>query len=118
MEVEGKSTEGMTIDQAVKVLKGKPGEAVKNRDPHQVATKSSSCPSPRRSSMSRRSWGDSYKGDDSWNFFLDPEKKIAYIRLTSFSRDTTKELRAGDGRNHQARPEGVEPRPAFNPADC
>jgi carboxyl-terminal processing protease len=37
--------------------------------------------------------GDSYKGDDTWNYFIDPEKKIAYIRLTAFSRDTTKELR-------------------------
>src|SRR5262249_35835966 len=37
--------------------------------------------------------GDTRKPDDSWNFMLDPEKRIGYIRLASFSRDTVGDLR-------------------------
>ena len=39
MEIEGTSTEGITIDQAVKLLKGKPGETVKIGVLHQGASK-------------------------------------------------------------------------------
>src|SRR5690606_17914559 len=31
--------------------------------------------------------------EDRWNFMLNPEEKIGYIRLTAFSRNTTSELR-------------------------
>src|SRR5262249_25416853 len=37
--------------------------------------------------------GDHRKADDSWDFLVDPEKRIGYIRLTAFSRDTAAELR-------------------------
>jgi carboxyl-terminal processing protease len=94
MEVEGKSTEGMTMDQAIKVLKGKPGESVKIGVLHQGGNKIEQMSITRAIIHVSTVLGDSYKSDDTWNFFLDPEKKIAYIRLTSFSRDTTKELRA------------------------
>ena len=37
--------------------------------------------------------GDSRLPDDSWNFMLDPEQKIGYIRITAFSRDTATDLK-------------------------
>ena len=33
------------------------------------------------------------KADDSWDYFADPQKRIAYVRLTAFSRDTAGQLR-------------------------
>jgi carboxyl-terminal processing protease len=38
--------------------------------------------------------GDHRKADDTWNFFLDESKKIGYIRITTFSRHTTDEIRS------------------------
>jgi carboxyl-terminal processing protease len=37
--------------------------------------------------------GDRRKGDDSWDFMLQPQQHIGYVRLTAFSRDTARELR-------------------------
>ncbi len=37
--------------------------------------------------------GDRRRDDASWDFMLDPEKKIAYVRVTAFARHTTEELR-------------------------
>ena len=94
MEIEGKSTEGITIDQAVKLLKGKPGETVKIGVLHQGASKVEELNVMRAIIHVSSVLGDAYKADDSWNFMYNADKKIGYIRLTSFSRDTTKELKA------------------------
>ena len=37
--------------------------------------------------------GDRRKADDSWDFMLDHDKHIGYIRLSAFSRDTAQELK-------------------------
>jgi carboxyl-terminal processing protease len=37
--------------------------------------------------------GDTRRDDDAWEFMLDKDKNIGYIRITAFSRDTTKELK-------------------------
>ncbi len=37
--------------------------------------------------------GDHRKTDDSWDYMLDAKKRIGYIRLTGFSRNTAAELR-------------------------
>ncbi len=37
--------------------------------------------------------GNSRKPDGSWDFMLDPERRIGYIRVTSFSRETAADLR-------------------------
>ena len=36
--------------------------------------------------------GDQRKEDDTWDFMLDHERKIGYIRITGFGRDTEEEL--------------------------
>jgi len=37
--------------------------------------------------------GDGYKADESWNFMLDEEKKIGYVRITGFSKHTGSEMK-------------------------
>ena len=37
--------------------------------------------------------GDRRKPNDEWEFMLDPEKRIGYIRMTAFSRDTAADLK-------------------------
>ena len=36
--------------------------------------------------------GDHRKTDDSWDFMLDDDQHIGYIRITTFSRDTAKPI--------------------------
>ncbi|MBV8233821.1 MAG: S41 family peptidase, partial [Planctomycetaceae bacterium] len=37
--------------------------------------------------------GDNRKSDDAWDFMLDKENKIGYLRITSFIQNTTEELK-------------------------
>ena len=37
--------------------------------------------------------GDHRKPDDTWEYLVDPQKRIVYVRLTAFSRDTAGHLR-------------------------
>src|SRR5579872_7289746 len=95
MNINGKTTEKMTVDDAVKVLKGKEGEEVTIGVVHagKSPTEIEVLKMPRAKIQVATVQGDSYKPDGTWNFMVDPEKKIGYIRLTAFSRNTATELR-------------------------
>ena len=93
MEIEGKSTEGFTIDDAVKVLKGDPGEEVTIGVLHVGSDKIEQLTMKRDIIHVATVLGDKYKSNDSWDFFLDAEQKIGYIRLTHFSRRSADELK-------------------------
>ena len=47
--------------------------------------------------------GDRRKADDAWDFMLDHDKHIGYIRLTAFSRDTAAGPEEGAGRAARAK---------------
>ncbi len=93
MNINGKTTEKMTVDDAVKVLKGKEGEEVTIGVTHAGKTEVELLKMPRAKIHVATVQGDIYKTDGTWNFMVDPEKKIGYIRLTAFSRNTASELR-------------------------
>ena len=93
MEIEGKSTEGFSIEDAVRMLKGKAGEPVSIGVLHAGSTKVEQLTVTREVIHVASVQGDSYKPDGTWNFMIDPEKKIGYIRLSGFGRDTVEELR-------------------------
>ncbi len=93
MEIEGKSTEGFGIDDAVKLLKGNAGEEVSIGVLHLGSDKVETLKMNRDIIQVATVLGDKYKSNDSWDFFLDAEKKIGYIRLTHFSRRSADELK-------------------------
>ena len=93
MDINGKSTEKMSVDDAVKVLKGKEGEEVEIGVIHAGKTEIEHLKMPRAKIHVATVQGDSYKSDGSWNFMIDPEQKIGYVRLTAFSRNTASELK-------------------------
>ncbi len=93
MDINGKTTEKMTVDGAVKVLKGKEGEEVTIGVMHQGSSQIEHLKMPRAKIHVPTVQGDSYKPDGNWNFMIDPEKKIGYVRLTAFSRNTGAELK-------------------------
>jgi carboxyl-terminal processing protease len=93
MEINGKTTEKMTVDDAVKVLKGKEGDEVTIGVVHQGSAQIEQLKMPRAKIHVATVQGDSYTTDGKWNFMIDDEKKIGYIRLTAFSRNTAAELK-------------------------
>jgi carboxyl-terminal processing protease len=93
MEVGGESTEGYTVEDAVKKLKGKAGEAVTIGVLHKGSEAIEQIELVREVIQVATVLGDRYKSDSTWDFMLDDENKIGYVRLTHFSRRTGEELR-------------------------
>ena len=91
-EIEGTSAKGMTLEDAIKRMKGPAGTSVKVKmqraeeepKPYELA---------REVIQVATVLGDRRNADDTWNYMLDDDKKLGYIRLTSFSRNTGSELR-------------------------
>lgn len=93
MQIEGETTHDFDLEKAVKRLKGKAGVPVKLGVVHLGGTAIEELTVMREMVHVSSVLGDRYKPDGTWEFMLNPEKKIGYVRLSSFSRDTVKELK-------------------------
>ncbi|MCP4858342.1 MAG: S41 family peptidase [Fuerstiella sp.] len=95
VEVEGKSTEGLSLTDAVKKLQGPVGRPVvikivhpgEGSEPEEVRLVRQLIKAP-------TVLGDRYSDKDEWEFMYDDEQKIGYIRLSHFSRFTAQEVKA------------------------
>ncbi|MAG93073.1 MAG: peptidase S41 [Planctomycetaceae bacterium] len=94
MEIRGESTKGLSIDGAVRLLKGKAGEKVDVGVLHPDAKEIETISVERAIIKVSTVLGDKYEKGDTWDYMLDDEKKIGYVRLTHFSRRTNEELDA------------------------
>ncbi|HEX3870423.1 MAG TPA: S41 family peptidase, partial [Pirellulales bacterium] len=92
VEINGKRTEGMLIDDAIKLLKGEVGTSVKLTVLHPRGGGKQSVKINREVIHIETVMGDRRNDDDSWDFMLDKEKGIGYIRVTAFSRETSHDL--------------------------
>jgi carboxyl-terminal processing protease len=93
LEIDGKSTEGITIDKATDALKGRPGTSVSIKVLH-PGTETAETLTMNRAIIDMPSvLGDSRSKDGHWNYMIDPERKIAYVRITGFIQKTTDELK-------------------------
>ncbi len=93
LEIDGKSTEGIHRDDAVRLLKGEPGTKVSLVVQHVGSTDKQSVTITREWVHVETVLGDHRNSDDSWDFMLDHDKHIGYIRLSAFSRDTAQDLK-------------------------
>lgn len=93
VEIDGKPTAGVTIEEAVKRLKGEEGTQVTLTVIHPGRTNKETISVTRETIYVETVLGDRRKDDDTWDFMLDAERRIGYIRLTAFSRDTVRDLR-------------------------
>ena len=93
LEINGKSTKGIQIDEAVKQLKGEAGTKVTLSIRHAGETKKQTVDITRDWVHIDTVLGDRRKSNDTWDYMLDPDKKIGYVRITAFSRDTARDLR-------------------------
>jgi carboxyl-terminal processing protease len=95
VEVEGESTENLSLSDAVKKLQGPVGRPVvikvvhpgEDSEPKEIRLVRQVIKAP-------TVLGDRYSDKDEWDFMYDDEKKIGYIRLSHFSRYTAEEVKA------------------------
>ncbi len=93
--IDGKTAVGISIDQAVHSIMGKPGTPVVLRIKHGTNPDKDFAITRDLIKVGsvkgfRRNDADTSK----WDFMIDPETKIGYVRITSFQEDTADELKA------------------------
>jgi carboxyl-terminal processing protease len=93
VEIDGQSAEGMSPDRAVEVLTGRPGTPVKLNVLHEGIDEPESITLTRAIINVPSILGDHRQPDDEWVFFIDEKSKIAYVRISSFIRNTAEDLK-------------------------
>lgn len=91
-EVEGYDTENMPLSRAVELMKGPPGETVSIKVRHLSATADEEISMERAIISVKSVLGDKWGKNGSWDFLVDDEQKIGYVRLTQFGRKSAEEL--------------------------
>ncbi|MEX2217165.1 MAG: S41 family peptidase [Phycisphaerales bacterium] len=118
-KVDGKSTEGFTLDQAVDVITG-PADTevvltVERGDEAQKAELEFPLTRQQIDVITVKGWKRDGAREDAWNWFIDPESKIGYIRVTQFAERTDAELDRAIDQLRQAGAAGVILDLRFNP---
>jgi carboxyl-terminal processing protease len=90
-KINGKNAKGITLNQAVKTITGPKGTIV-------VLTVSSPGGKTKEYTIKRETIkvasvkGWQHLPGGGWEYMVDPDNKIAYLRMTNFTKDTAKEL--------------------------
>jgi len=84
VEIDGKSTEGLQTDDAIRMMKGASGTKVSIAVVHAGS---------RKIVHVETVLGDRRNKNDRWEYMYDEKYAIGYIRVSTFSLDTAKELR-------------------------
>ncbi|MBX3357290.1 MAG: S41 family peptidase [Phycisphaeraceae bacterium] len=93
-KIDGQAALGLSLNQAVELITGREGTKVNitmERDGDEVDFNLVRAVIPIRSV---KGWKRTNAREDKWDWFVDPENKIGYIRLLQFQEDTTNELNA------------------------
>ena len=93
VKIDDQPTENITLDEATKRLKGELGTSINLTVQHADHGKTETFSIKRELIHVGTVLGNSRRPDDTWDYMLDPERRIGYIRVTAFSRDTATDLR-------------------------
>ncbi|MHB1037913.1 MAG: S41 family peptidase [Pirellulales bacterium] len=93
VKIGSESTDGLTLEEAIQRLKGKAGTSVTMTVLHPGGNEPKTVTLTREVIHVETVLGDLRKNDDAWDFMLDHDRRIGYVRVTAFSRDTARELR-------------------------
>lgn len=113
-EIEGESTEGITLNKAMQKLKGAPGTKVTVTVLHPDGT-TEKINITRELVHVETVLGDHRLANDHWDYMLDHDRRIGYIRLTAFGRDTARDLRRALEELQAQKPRGLILDLRFNP---
>ncbi len=92
VEIAGEDTENMPLTRAVELMKGPAGDDVAVKVRHMSDGEEEDLSITRAIIQVKSVLGDHYRSDGQWEFMLDDENKIAYVRLTQFGRQSADEL--------------------------
>jgi carboxyl-terminal processing protease len=97
VKIDGRSTENMRLSEAVDLIQGEKGEKITLTVLHEGSKEPLDVPIVRDEIQVQSVLGDRRKPDDvrDWDFMLDKENKIGYIRLVAFTEKAADELKAG-----------------------
>lgn len=94
-KINGEPTEGLTINEVVDLLTGPAGTEVTLTIRHAPYTGEAKDVTLKRAVINVESvMGDTHRKDDRWDYLLDKENKIGYVRITSFIPSTKADLKA------------------------
>ncbi len=115
--VDGKATMTITVGRAVKMITGKPGRPVSLKITRPGTAKPFVVEITREVIHIRtvKGWRRLPDTGGQWDFFIDPDYRIGYIRLTQFTSETIDELRAALKTLRKAGVTGVILDLRFNP---
>ena len=115
VEIDGKSTEDISLDEAIRRLKGKTGTKVTLTLLHPAATENVNVEITREKIHIDTVLGHHRNDDDTWDFMLGDNEHVGYVRVTAFSRDTAREFRTVLERLQKDRLRGLILDLRFNP---
>ena len=93
LKIDDTDTTDLTLNHAVKLLKGKVGTAVHVTVKHAHDESIEKLELQREIVQVETVLGDNRNRDASWDYFYDKEKKLGYVRIGAFGRHTAKDLR-------------------------
>ena len=116
-EVNGEATLGISLNQAVDRITGEPGTKVT------LTVERPGTPEPIEFELVRavipiysvKGWKRTGARETEWDWHIDPENKIGYVRLTQFTEETTREMLQAIGQMRRAGLEGLILDLRFNP---
>jgi carboxyl-terminal processing protease len=91
--INGKSTDGWKLEDAVGILRGRVGTNVTISLLHEGETQPVDMTLKRANIELESVMGDTRGPDDRWNFFLEEHPEIGYVRIVSFGDKTVAELK-------------------------
>jgi carboxyl-terminal processing protease len=92
LRIDGSATQGMSLKDAVGLLRGEPGSAVTLTIQHEGDEKAIEVRIVRDIIQAPTVVGDTRNADGSWNFFLEGHDRIGYVRINSFVDKTVSDL--------------------------
>lgn len=92
LEIDGVSAAGITAEEAVERLTGEPGSQVTIRVLHPNGEEETVALTRRQ--IETPTVEGLYRRGEAWEYLLDPESRLAYLRVNQFNRTTLDELRA------------------------
>jgi len=93
MAIDGTNTEGLTLEDAVPLMRGAPGEEITLSVIHPGETGVTDLTMQRENISVDSVLGDTRRPGGKWNFYLEEEPKIGLVRINSFGEHTVQELR-------------------------
>ncbi len=87
------STQGLSLRDAVKYMRGKPGTTIVLSIRHEGEQQPQQIKIVRAIIQVDTVLGDTREADGSWNFFLEGHVSIGYLRINTFAENTAEELR-------------------------